>query len=211
MKKLSLFIISYITVISHIAAQKQIFSVPHLEDSLKKHETVAILPLQVTLSYERLPKDFDPEANKAGEKKTGLNMQQTMYINLLQKADEYSISFQDIDTTNALITRAGIADSFYDLFPDSIAKVLGVDAIIKASYSFKKKRSEGGAMANSLIFGVGGSKGTGSLTMQIYSGASGALLWRFYDEMKEQALPSGDEELIERMMRKISKDFPYTK
>lgn len=197
-------------IISNSTAQKQIFSIPHLKDSLKEQKSVAILPLRVTISYKRLPKNFNAEGNKADEKKTGINMQQGMYTYLLRKASDYSVSFQDVERTNILLAKAGIADNFEELLPDSIAKVLGVDGVIKASYSYEKTGSEAGAIAKTLVFGFGGSTGSGSLTMQIYSGESGTLLWRFYKEMNEGAFSSGDE-LMQRMMKKISRNFPYSK
>ncbi len=204
------FLVIFLVMSSHLIAQKQLFSIPHLEDSLKLHKTVAILPLRVTISYKRFPKGFDAEANKVDEKNTGLNMQQGMYTYLLRKSDDYSVSFQDVDRTNALLAKAGMSDNFEELLADSIAKVLGVDAVIKASYSYEKTGSEAGAIAKTLIIGYGGNTASGSLTMQIYNGASGTLLWRFYKEMNEGAFSSGNE-LMEKMMRKISRNFPYSK
>ncbi|HET7116243.1 MAG TPA: hypothetical protein VFI29_07115 [Hanamia sp.] len=210
MKKLFTLMICSVIIISNSTAQKQIFSIPHLKDSLKEQKSVAILPLRVTISYKRLPKNFNAEGNKADEKNTGINMQQGMYTYLLRKASDYSVSFQDVERTNILLAKAGIADNFEELLPDSIAKVLGVDGVIKASYSYEKTGSEAGAIAKTLVFGFGGSTGSGSLTMQIYSGESGTLLWRFYKEMNEGAFSSGDE-LMQRMMKKISRNFPYSK
>ena len=210
MKKPSLLVVSWIIILSHLAAQQN-FSVLHLKDSLTKHRFLAMLPARVTLSFKELPKHFDLDANKAEERKTGLDVQQTMYGYFRENADQYAVSFQDVDTTYALLTKAGIADNFDELSSDSIAKVLGVDAIVKASYNFERKRSEAGAIANSVLFGFGGSKGTGSLTMQLYSGASGTLLWSFYKQLNERAIPNSDEGLIEKLIRKISKDFPYRK
>ena len=74
MKSKLLFLAFFLTLFTSLFAQKQIFSIPHLEDTLKKHKIVAILPVRVTISYKRLPKGFDAEANKADEKKTGINM-----------------------------------------------------------------------------------------------------------------------------------------
>ena len=210
MKQFFLFITIAFYSIQFSSAQKQMYSIANLEDSLKKHKVVAIIPLKVSISYKRLPKGFDAEANKADEKKTGINMQQGMYTYLLRKADDYFVTFQDVDRTNALLNRAQVMDKLDEILPDSLAKILGVDAILKASYSYEKTGSEAGAIVKTLVFGFGGSTGTGALTMQIYSGSSGSLLWRFYKEMSEGAFSSGNE-LMERMMRKVSRNFPYEK
>ena len=208
-KKLLSSLVGMLIIVS-VSAQKQLYSINHLEDSLKKHKLVAILPLKVTISYKRLPKGFDAEANKADEKKTGINMQEGMYTYLLRKSDDYFVSFQEVERTNTLLKKAGIFDRLDEVLPDSIALVLGVDAVIKATYSYEKTGSEAGAIVKTLVFGYGGSTGTGSLTMQINNGSSGLLLWRFYKEMNEGAFSSGNE-LMERMMRKVSRNFPYSK
>ena len=133
-----------------------------------------------------------------------------MYTYLLRKSDEYFVSFQDIDRTNVLLNKVGMNDSLDQYLPDSLAKLFGVDAVIKSSYSYEKTGSKAGAIAKKLLFGFGGSTGSGSLTMQIYGGSNGMLLWRFYKEMNEGAFTSGNQ-LMERMMKKVSRNFPYTK
>ena len=57
---------------------------------------------------------------------------------------------------------------------------------------------------------MGGKTGSGALTMQVYNGADGNLLWRFYKAMDDNIMNSADE-LVERMMRKVSRNFPYDK
>ena len=54
---------------------------------------MAIVPFRITISYKRMPKGFDNDANKADELKEGFNMQQGMFTYLLRKADKYSVSF----------------------------------------------------------------------------------------------------------------------
>jgi hypothetical protein len=191
-------------------AQKQVFRISDLDNLLKKHKTVAILPIKTSVSFKKIPKGFDAESNKANEKETGINLQQGMYTYLLRRHDDYFVSFQDADKTNVLLTQAGVIDKLDEVLPDSLTKILGVDAIIKCSYSYEKTGSEAGAIAKMLIFGYGGKIGSGSLTMQIYDGSGGVLLWRFYKEMNEGVFASGDK-LMERMMRKVSRNFPYFK
>lgn len=188
---------------------KQTYSAPGLKDSIAKHKTVAILPFRVTISYKKLPKDFDAEANKAEEQKAAMNMQQGMHTYLLRKADKYTVSFQDVERTNALLKKAGVYDKLDEQLPDSLAKLLGVDAVIKSSYAYEKTGSEAGAIVKAILISPAASKtGNGALTMQVYNGTSGTLLWRFYKEMNEN-LMSNANEVMERMMRKVSRNFPY--
>ncbi len=191
-------------------AQKQVFKAPGLEDSISKHKIVAILPFRTSISYKRMPKNFDAEGNKRDEISLALNMQQGMYTYLLRKSDNYITTFQDIDRTNILLKQANAYETLDLLLEDSICKILKVDAVIKCSFAYEKTGSEAGAIAKAVLFGFGGSTGTGSLTMQIYNGKNGQLLWRFYKEMNEGIGSSGNE-LMERMMRKVSRNFPYEK
>jgi len=46
--------------------------------------------------------------------------------------------------------------------------------------------------------------------MQINNGVDGVLLWRFYKEMNEGVFSNANE-LMERMMRKVARNFPYEK
>lgn len=190
---------------------KQIYSIPKLKDSIAKHKTVAILPFSATISYKKMPKDYNVETNKEEEKKLATNMQSGMYTYLLRKQKDYSVTFQDIERTNALLKTAGIYDKVSELTQDSICKVLGVDAVIKCTYAYERTGSEAGAIAKTILFGVGtGKTGTGSLTMQLYNGKTGELLWRFFKEMNEDVLGSANQ-VMERMMRKVARNFPYEK
>jgi hypothetical protein len=204
------FCLYYFASFAQYEASKQMFSVTNLKESLIKHKTVAILPFKVTIGYKRLPKGFNAEGNRLEELKNGINMQQGMFTYLLRKSEEYTVSFQDVERTNALLKKAGLFDKLDETLQDSLSKILGVDAVIKCSYAYEKTGSEAGAIAKTLVFGVGGSTASGDLTMQIYNGADGSLMWRFYKQMNEGVFSSGNE-MMERMMRKVARNFPYLK
>lgn len=74
---------------------------------------------------------------------------------------------------------------------------------------YQKTASEGGAIAKAVLFGAAGSKtASGQLVMQIKNGTDGTLLWRFSKTMDENVFSSASQ-LMERMMRKVSRNFPY--
>jgi hypothetical protein len=189
---------------------KQTYEAPNLKQTLSTHKIVAILPFRVTISYKKMPKNFDPAGNLQQEKEEGLNMQQGMYTYLLRKANDYTTTFQDVDRTNTLLKNAGVFDKIDDILPDSLCKILKIDAVIKCSYSYERTASEAGAIAKTMVFGFGGSTASGALTMQINNGTDGTLLWHFYKEMSEGAFTSANQ-LMERMMKKVSRNFPYEK
>ena len=134
-----------------------------------------------------------------------------MYTFLLRKADNYLLEFQDVDKTNILLRKAGMFDKTGEFTKDEIAKELGVDAVISGSFDTEQTKSEAAAIASAVILGgLGGKTGTGSLTMTINNGGNGDLLWRFFKTMDE-GIMSSTNDLVERMMRKLSRNFPYLK
>ncbi len=191
--------------------EKQIYEISNMKEIIGTHKTVAILPFNATIGYRKLPKDFDAAANKEAELKMGYEMQSGMYTYLLRKTSDYSTTVQDVEKTNALLKKHDLLDKLAETSPEELAKILGVDAVIKCSYAYQKTKSEGGAIALTLLVGFGtGSVATGALTMQINDGKSGDLVWRFYKQMAEDVM-SSPSAMMERMMRKVGRNFPYEK
>jgi hypothetical protein len=191
-------------------ASKEVYEAPNLKMEVAGHRTIAILPIKMTISYKKMPKDFSLEGNKLEEQKQGLAMQSAMYTYLLKKSKDYTVTCQDVENTNILLKNAGLFDKLSETLKDSICKVLKVDAIITANYAYERTGSEAGAIAKTLLFGVGGGVASGLLTMTIYNGKDGTMLWRFTKEMSEGAFSSANE-MVERMMRKVSRNYPYDK
>lgn len=190
---------------------KQIFESPKMQEFISAHKTVAILPFKATISYKKLPKDFDVTANKADEVKLGSQMQSGMYTYLLRKSSDYIVQVQEVDKTNALLIKNGLIDKLDESSSEDLAKILGVDAIIKCSYAYEKTKSEGAAIALTLLVGFGtGKVASGALTMQINDAKEGTLVWRFYKQMAEDVM-SSPAAMMERMMRKVGRNFPYLK
>ena len=188
---------------------KRVYKSDDFKEAIASHKKVAIIPFTANITYKKKPKDFDAEAVKADEQKLSTTMQQGMYTYLLNKSGKYSVEFQEVERTNVLLKKAGMYDRLAEVLPDSIAKVLGVDAVIKCTYDHEiVGGSEGGQIAKALLFGGASRTGSGGLTMQIYDGKKGNLLWRFYKEMNE-SITSNANEIMDRMMRKVSRNFPY--
>jgi len=189
---------------------KQIFESPDLKSMLYTAKTVAILPFKVSISYKRMPKNVTLEQIKNNEKAESGQMQEGMYTYLLRKSKDYSVSFQEVERTNALLKKAGVFDSFDEVLADSLCKILGVDAVIKSSWSYQKTGSEGAAIATAVLFGVATNTGSGQLVMQINRASDGGMMWRMAKEMNEGAFSSANI-LMERMMRKVGRVFPFEK
>lgn len=205
----SLFLIVMVTK-GQWETAKQIYKSPQLEEVISRSKTVAILPFNVAISYKIMPKGITLENVKENEKQESLQMQQGMYTYLLRKSDDYSVSFQDVDRTNSLLKTAGVFNSWSDVLPDSLCKILNVDAVIRCNWSYAKTGSEAGAIAMVLLTGVSKGTGSGQLVMQINEASEGKLVWRLSKEMNEGAF-QGANILMERMMRKVGRIFPFEK
>src|SRR5690606_33839001 len=188
---------------------KQVFESPKLKAETAKHKLVAILPYEVKISYKKQPKNFNAEANRDQEVSMSKSIQSSMYTFLLRKAKNYSVDFQDVDKTNVLLKKAGMLDKMDEFTKDEVAKALGVDAVLGGRFETEQSKSEGAAIASAVLFGgFGGKTGTGTLTMTINNGTDGELLWRFFKTMDDGIMSSTDD-LVEKMMRKVSRNFPY--
>jgi hypothetical protein len=208
---LTLFVCLFTVIAKGQETSKQVYEADHLKDTLKTHKLVAILPFDVSITYKRPPKNFDAGALKDEEKSLAKDLQSEMFTYLLRKKGDYTVSFQDPDKTNALLKTNNLYDDIDRITADSLARILKVDAVIKCAYSYTKTATEGGAIAKTVLFGgIGAKTASGELTMQIKNGSSGDLLWRFVKKMDETAFSSAGQ-LMERMMRKVSRNFPYEK
>jgi hypothetical protein len=207
---LSIALLVSITSFSQWESSKQEFKSPNLKLLLVTAKTVAILPYKANISYKKMPKGVTIENIKEEEKVASIQMQEGMYTYLLRKSNDYSVSFQDVSRTNALLKKAGIFDNLDEVLADSICKVLGVDAVLKSTWTYEKTGSEAGAIISTLAFGVSKGVASGSLVLQLYGAKDGELAWRFYKEMNESAFSSASQ-LMERMMRKVGRNFPFEK
>ncbi len=104
---------------------------PQFGSTTSAHRQVAILPFDVTISRERLPKNLTSEDLTRMEREEGLAIQGQLHTQLLRRSAQYTVQFQDVARTNVMLERAGLTgDSLDTRTQDEIAKLLGVDAVI---------------------------------------------------------------------------------
>lgn len=190
---------------------KQIFSSSDMKAQVSKHKTIAILPFDVKITYRKQPKNFNNEANRDQERTMSKSIQESLYTFLLRRGNDYTVNFQEVDKTIILLKKAGALDKIDEFTKDELAKILGVDAVLGGRFETEQSKSEAGAIASAVIFGgFGGKTGTGSLFLTLNDGINGDLLWRFFKTMDDN-ISSSTDDLVERMMRKVSRNFPYKK
>ena len=209
MKKIFFLSILFVNLFSY--SQKQIFESSQLPQTIKLHKVVAILPFKVKISYKKQPKNYDAQANRELEVSRSKSIQSSMYTFLLRKREKYTVDFQDVEKTNILLKKAGVSDKLDEMSKDELAKILGVDAVLGGMYEAEQTKTEAGAIVSAVIFGgLGGKTGSDSLTLTLNNGKDGELLWRFYKTMSQDLMSSTDD-IVDSMMRKVSRNFPYTK
>jgi len=210
MKKLSIAILFLLFISTTSFGQKQIFESPKMKEAITRHKVVAILPFNVSITYKKQPKNYSAEGNHRQELETSKSIQTSMYTYLLRKAKNFTVSFQDVEKTNILLKKAGIYDKLDQVTRDTLAKVLGVDAVISGDFKTEQTKSEGAAIALAVLTYSSGKTGDGTLVMNIHNGNDGELLWRFTKTMNE-GIGTSTDDLVEHMMRKVSRNFPYEK
>lgn len=189
-----------------------IYKAQDFDSRTASHKTVAILPAEVSITLRpNEMKNVTPEQLRESEEKTGLTIQDKMYTWFLRRSGKfkYTVNFQDISKTNALLQQAGIR--YGDLIgrtKEEIASLLGVDAVISTKASMKKPMSDGAAVAVGLLVGVWGSTNDVQTSIAINEAQKGDLVWK-YDYNATGSVGSNTDRLVNALMRNASKKFPY--
>jgi hypothetical protein len=207
MKSKMMFVALFAIVLS--SCGPTIYIGPSLESSKSNMKVLAILPFSISIDSKRLPKGMTVETLKESEQKSGYDMQSGCYTWLLQRSTRYTVTFQDVDRTNALLKKAGISyDDIALKDKGELCKLLGVNGLISGKGNFSKPMSEGGAIAMTVLVGYGGSTNKMDASLTIHDD-SGGLLWK-YDYAISGSLGSSAESVAKSLMKKSSRKFPYT-
>ena len=207
---------------------KEIYTNPEFDSLARDHTQLAILPFKIMLRLRaKEAKKLEPEDLEKLEKTEGEAVQTALQTYFLKQKgiDSFKVSFQDINKTNALLAQAGWTDDSLRLKTKrQICRLLQVDGIISGTVMTNKLLSDEsavvlnalgiGAAAVSALFGDpsfgfgSGPTNTGNCTINIHEARAGQLLWRYEKELS-RGLGSNTNTIINTMMRKASKEFPY--
>lgn len=176
------------------------------------HKRVAILPFGTDLEDNKTKKQSKKENIKTEMHLSEL-IQDNLYKFLMKNQFDYDVEFQDIAKTNQILKTSGMMSALSTTTPEEFAKLLDVDAVIMGSYRHEiNKTGMGKSIGNAALTGglslLGKSKNaTGSLKLMVADAKSGEILWRIEREDDDSA--DNDTELVESIMKKITKYFPY--
>lgn len=188
---------------------KKVYKAPNFKEELGKHKKVAILPFKASLLYRNLPKDFDMEQHRVEEVVLAKNLQFSLYSKFSRNKEGFTVELQKVQVTDSLLTVNGMIGNLENFTPNQITKALGVDALLYCTYTYTRVASEAGALAIALLV-MPSKVATAELTIGIYNGKDDELLWSFAKTMNQEALSSTDY-VLDRMLGKIDRNFPYKK
>ncbi|MFA9290504.1 MAG: hypothetical protein ACEQSF_04705 [Solirubrobacteraceae bacterium] len=192
--------------------KKQVFTSENIKEIISNHKLVAILPFKVSFTNKTNLNNTSLEEIKKTEDILSKNLQSSLNNYLLSKKSNYSVSFLEVDKINLLLKNNKMFDNIEDYSKEEIAKVLKVDGVISGEFYKEKLQSNLSAIASILITKDSSfsKTGNGKIILSIHDSSKGELLWQFSKLMEEDFLSSNDR-LIDRMMRKVSRNFPYKK
>jgi hypothetical protein len=183
----------------------KIFYTPDARPLALKQEIIAIAPPRVSIAPR---KNVDGAALIEQQKTESVNFQREMYSWMLKRKMQgtISVNIQDVETTIALLSKAGVNDGNV-LTPDDMCRILGVDGILTSNYALTKPMSEGAAIAVGIIAGVWGPTNEATASLSIHDSGTNKMIWN-YDHKLSSSL-STPARLVDDLMRQASRKMPY--
>nr|WP_223129352.1 hypothetical protein [Sinomicrobium weinanense] len=190
-------------------AQKTIYESSHFEELSKHHKTLAILPFFATLQLDQ-KESFSTEELEKQEAREGYAVQNALesYFSRKKSRKGFSVNFQNIKNTNALLSKSNISMKNLDIHTtEELCKILGVDGIISGNLTLRKLISKG-VESPSLFDIISGKSDYGRIAVKVSDGKSGKLLWKFEKTITRKS-GKNTQDIIESIMKKASRKFPY--
>lgn len=195
-----------------LSAQKFIYKSNKFEELSKHHKSLAILPFFAQLDLES-SQGLSKEQLLALAEKEGHAVQEALetYFLKRKKKKKFTVSFQSIDQTNALLLKNNIDYKNLKVYTgNQLAEILNVDGIINGNLTLNALLSEGVSTSFNLVDYFLGKSKYGRIAVKISDGATGKLIWKYEKEINRKS-GKNTYELIDIMMRKASRRFPYEK
>jgi citrate lyase gamma subunit len=194
------------------AQTKEIYTHPKFDSIAHNHTLLAILPFDVLINLRPKEKEkLKPGELEQIQKKEGEAVQSAVQTYFLRKKEKenFKVNFQDISKTNTLLLKNGwTTDSLRAKTKEEICALLGVDGLISGTLNTDKPMSDGASVALGVAFGFWGPTNSGKCTINVHEANEGELLWK-YEKTLSRSLGSDINTIINTMMRKASKKFPY--
>ena len=193
-----------------IFGQKGIYESDKFNELSKGHEVLAIIPFFTKL---KLKDSNSKEESRRLAEIEGSAVQDALetYFGRGKKKKKFSVEFQNTDNTNALLAQNNITYKNIDTFTiKELSDILKVDGIISGNLDTNILLSKGIPEGFSIIDYFLGESDYGRIGIKISDGKTGKLLWKYENEINKKS-GKNTEDLIDKMMKKVTRKFPYDK
>ncbi|MGB6153184.1 MAG: hypothetical protein WBG48_14460 [Pricia sp.] len=192
----------------YATAQKNIYESRTFDDLTQEHQVLAIIPFVAHLDLEN---EITKKELKLREEKEGYAVQNALetYFSKRKKKKKFSVDFQNIKNTNALLAKNDIRYDNLDVHTvKDLSKILGVDGIISGNLELNVLLSDGVDTEYDFLDYFLGDADYGRIGVKISDGGTGKLLWKYEKEINKKSGKNTDD-LIDRMMKLAARKFPY--
>ncbi|MDR0872849.1 MAG: hypothetical protein LBN27_05195 [Prevotellaceae bacterium] len=190
----------------------KIYTKPDAVSYTMKHKTLAILPPKVHIEVKKKDKVENIQEQEMTESVNAQNEMYSRLLNFVQKRKIY-LDIQPIEKTNAKFIETGYP---YDMPPEELTKVLGVDAVLYTDCVFSKQSNVvGGIILAIALFPIGTTPGimmcipekTADINMKLYDSSTGYLLYSYNNKFAERNVKYVF--LIDEATKKMVKKSPF--
>ncbi len=204
-----LLILAILTVVP-VFGQRDIYESARFDELSQNHKVLAIIPFFTNLD---LKENNSKEEAVRLEEIEGYAVQDALevYFGRGKKKKKFSVEFQNTKNTNAILAQNNINYSNIDTYTiKELSKLLEVDGIVSGNLDLNILLSQGIPAEFSILDYILGDANYGRIGIKISDGKTGKLLWKYENEItKKSGKNTGD--LIDKMMKKMTRKFPYDK
>jgi len=190
------------------AQKTTIYEYRYFKEYSKDHKILAIIPFLATLELE------DQQLSKTSlinlEKQEGIAVQNALESYFLRRKEKkkFSVEFQDIKNTNAILAKNGISIDNIDIYTtQELCKILNVDGLISGNLTLNTLISKNVPDVDFLSIILGKSD-FGRIAIKISDMKTGKLLWK-YEKTITRKSGKNTNAIIDGMMKNAARKFPY--
>ncbi len=191
------------------------------DDDTSMHQRIAVLPFQSKLKLTTKQKESVSDYKvKEVELAQGIDVQNAVESYLAGK--NLRVKVQSGNMTNSKLRNAGYdLSTVHEKDYTALCKLLGVDAIVAGYIETEKpmdeklamglnvaKKVEGALLGTAFGAGVKTSTNRGTCRVSIFEGKNGDRLWSYSEEI-EMGVGSTTQDIVNALMRKGARKFPY--
>lgn len=191
---------------------KDIYEANECAEVAAQHETIAILPFEVSLVLKpnKRKKLTQAEFN-ALLVEDARAVQELLYEYLLKRVQqkELGLQIQDIYATNSRLLELGVVPGeIFKYSRKELADRLGVDAVISGKLRTNRPLSDRQNVISASVFSSLGDIVEGVTDISLYDARSGILLWKYENKIKKK-YTKGVESVYEKLLERAGKSLPY--